>query len=97
MKLDGNTYKPGAVIFYKEEKGLIIDKIFATQDKIIYFKGKKCTIKKYYKHYRAYELETSLDEVTIPYTSLLFKISIHPRKCRVLPQSTIIIFPYFLF
>lgn len=103
VKVDGQTFKPGAAIIYdvgspeKDPKVAIISNIYIVNGRTILFQAKRFEVTRYERKYRAFVIEPCNDESAMfAYNELPLYLPLHPRICRALPHNTIIIMPFYL-
>ena len=99
IQINGYEFKPGEVIVHKiteddDPEVAIISNIYVVNNDILLFKARCFRISDYLHHYRAYVITPLHRENFFLYEKLPLYLPLHPRVCRAVPHSTIIIMPF---
>lgn len=102
MTVSGQTFKPGAIIVHdagspdEHPKMALISTIYVANGREVYFKAELYEVTDFNSHYRAFIIEPTNGTGIFNHSQLPLHIPLHPRTCRVLPNDTIVIMPFYI-
>lgn len=102
VKLNGHIFKPGAAIIHDigsedtDMKVAVITNIYIINGNVTVFKAKLFQICDYNHHFRAHILTPLHTSAFFSYDQLPLYLPLHARTCRVLPNDSIVIMPFYL-
>ena len=99
IRISSYEFKPGEVIIHKiseddDPELAEISEIYVVNGNILVFKATCLKVIDYLHHYRAYVVKSQNVDGFFLHDKLPVHVPVHPRVCRAVPNSTIVILPF---